>query len=266
MALSPGLGGKRITSILARNDLLSRAPVEFLSLNAEVLREEYRLPATVAAHWAMHAKQLMDEAALIEERFSRLGIGMVTAADAHYPSRIEAIMPNPPGMLFHYGNCRLLDGKTFAVFCSRKASAKDLEEIEKLTEQGVLRGEILVSGHDTPEYQRSAVVPLRWGSPRILVLDRGFEAALGEDLREEPFRAARLWRYEFDPATDLVLSPVRPEKGYHVSGNQLRDQLIAGLALRMEFVSVRPGGNMERLRRAAHRARRLSVTPCAAEV
>lgn len=250
MALTPGLGGKRITAILARNDLLSRAPDEFVALPEAVLQEEYRLPAKVASTWSASSKQRLKDAVSLEDRFDRLGISMVTAADAHYPSRIEEMHADPPGMLYLYGNTRLLEARSFAVMSSRNSPPAALDLIEKLTEEGVLSGETLVAGHDTPEYQRAAVVPLRWGAPRILVLDRGFESALGEDLRDEPFRTARLWRYEFDPSTDLVVSAVRPEKGYHASGNQTRDNLIAGLAARLDFVSICPGGNMERLAKA----------------
>lgn len=250
LSLTPHLGGKRITSILARNDLLARTPDEFSKLPAAVLQEEYRLPTKVAEEWTSSAANRLNDAEGMESRFDRMGISMVTAADAHYPRRIEEMHVDPPGVLFLYGNTRLLEARTFAVMSSRKSPAAALDLIEKLTEGGVLSGETLVAGHDTPEYQRAAVVPLRWGAPRILVLDRGFESALGEELRDEPFRTARLWRYEFDPSTDLVVSAVRPEKGYHVSGNQTRDNLIAGLAARLDFVSISPGGNMERLAKA----------------
>jgi DNA processing protein len=55
-------------------------------------------------------------------------------------------------------------------------------------------------------------VPLRWGAPRILVFSGGFHHHLGPDLKEEPFRAARLWRYQFDAKTDLVISRRAPDK------------------------------------------------------
>jgi len=118
-----------------------------------------------------------------------------------------------------------------------------------------------VTGHDTPEYQRSAIVPLRWGSPRILCLDRGLFKVLGEDLKDEAFRAARLWRYQFDPQTDLVISPFRPEADFVGVNNQLRDRLVACLSTELNFVRVEEGGNMEKLALMALRAsRRVSVS------
>ncbi|MCB8932612.1 MAG: hypothetical protein H6534_04135 [Chthonomonadaceae bacterium] len=128
--------------------------------------------------------------------------------------------------------------------------------MEERVEKGVLDAEVLVSGHDRPEYQRAAVVPLRWGSPRVLCLDRGLFQALGEDLREEPFRAARLWRYQFDPGTDLVVSPFRPEAHYVGVNNQVRDRLVACLSDRLELVHANAGGNMERNAKLALRAGR----------
>jgi predicted Rossmann fold nucleotide-binding protein DprA/Smf involved in DNA uptake len=82
-------------------------------------------------------------------------------------------------------------------------------------------------------------------------LDRGLFRALGEDLNQEPFRAARLWRYQFDPLTDLAISPCRPELGFAGLNNQVRDRLIASLSDRLDFVEVNPGGNMEKLARQA---------------
>lgn len=59
----------------------------------------------------------------------------------------------------------------------------------------------------------------------------GFRHHLGEDLRSEPFRAARLWRYEFDPMTDLAVSRRHPSnKPTFGTHNPTIDRLIADLA------------------------------------
>jgi DNA processing protein len=181
--------------------------------------------------------------------------------DAGYPEMLEQFDPNPPAMVFLYGNTKLLASKTFSVLSSRNASEHELMEIERLTEQGVLNGEVLVTGHDKPEYQRSAVVPLRWGAPRVLCLDRGLFQVLGDDLRNEAFRMARLWRYEFDPSSDLVVSPFRPEAGMIGVNNQVRDRIVVGLSKRTDFVKIAPGGNMERLAKMARKAGRMVSLP-----
>lgn len=257
LAMTPGVGGKGVVRVLARNDLLGRTPEEFLALSEEALREEYRLQAKPAAMLARtQARKAAVEVFALEERLDRLGVSLVTAADAHYPVRVEAMDPQPPGVLFLYGNAKLLGSRTFAVLASRGTPPRTLDLLEERVEAGVLDAEVLVSGHDRPEYQRAAVVPLRWGSPRILCLDRGVFEALGDDLREEPFRAARLWRYQFDPSTDLVVSPFRPEAHYVGVNNQVRDRLVACLSDRIELVHATSGGNMERNARLALKAGR----------
>ncbi|MBS1715093.1 MAG: DNA-processing protein DprA [Armatimonadetes bacterium] len=256
LALTPGIGGKTVTRALTRNDLLGRSPDDFLRIGPEALREEYGMKVKVADGWHERKKAKVAEALQVEERLVPLGVSLVTAADAHYPRRIEQMDADPPGVLFLYGNTKLLEAKTACVLSSRGTTRAGLEAVEKLAEEHVLDGKAIVSGHDTPEYQRSAVVPLRYGAPRLLVLDRGLFRALGEELQDEPFRAARLWRYRFDPKTDLAVSSLNPEKDFHPNSNKVRDRLIAGLSMCLDFVEVRPGGNMESLAKAALRCGR----------
>ena len=95
-------------------------------------------------------------------------------------------------------------------------------------EEIVLDGKVLVCGIHSPAHQRAAVVPLKWGSPRILILSGGFYHHLGENLKDEPFRTARLWRYQFDAKTDLVVSRRAPDKKpTFARHNPTVDRLIA---------------------------------------
>lgn len=254
LAMTPGVGGRTVTRVLARCDLLGRSPQDFQRLGPEALKEEFGIKQSRVAEKLATQEREID--ATLLRRLDGLGVSWITMADAHYPARVEQFDPDPPGVLFVYGNLRLLDAKTFCVLSSRNTMPAGLDQMERLAEEGVLRGEVVVSGHDTPEYQRSALVPLRWGAPRILCLDRGLFPALGENLTEEPFRAARLWRYQFDPKTDLVVTPFRPEAKFIGVNNQLRDRLIASLCVRLDFVEVAPGGNMEKLARMALKAGR----------
>lgn len=256
LTLTRGIGGKTLVRVLTRHELLSRPMEALLETPVTQLQGEYGLKLGVAERWRAEALTRLQEAQALEERLDRHGVAVVTALDAHYPDRVEQMDSDPPGVLFAYGNFGLLDARTFAVLSSRNSPPAALDAIERYAEEGVLAGETLVAGHDTPEYQRAAVVPLRWGAPRIVVLDRGLFQALGEDLTEEPFRAARLWRFQFDPHTDLALSPVLPTGTYHPNGNKVRDRLIASLSARLDFVLVNEGGNMERSARLALKAGR----------
>jgi DNA processing protein len=255
LALTPGIGGKTVTRVLARNSLLGRTPLQFLALSREAWREEYRLTVKAAENLKSRTEDI-ETTRQLERRLEGLGVSLVTTADAHYPTKIEQFDADPPGVLFLYGNQRLLEARTFAVLSSRNAMPAQLACIEKLTEAAVLDGQVLVTGHDRPEYQRSAVVPLRWGAPRILCLDRGLFRVLGDDLRNEAFRAARLWRYEFDPLTDLVITPFRPESDFIGINNKVRDRLVASLADAVDFVHISEGGNMDRLARTGLKIRR----------
>lgn len=256
LALTPGIGGKTVTRILTRGDLMGVSPDEFLKLSVEALREEYKLPPKLAQLWAETRSSRISDAETLQKRLDVEGVRIVTLADATYPRRVELMSDDPPGVLFVYGNLRLLDARTFGVFSSRSAGERALLQTEQLVEEGALQGEVLVSGHNTPEYQRAAVVPLRWGAPRILVLDMGMRAALGDDLKEEPFRLARLWRYQFDPGTDLVVSTQPPDRAYHRNSNRIRDRLAAGLCGRLDFPHLTAGGNMHQIALSALRAGR----------
>jgi len=256
LAGTRGIGGRTVSRVLARNDVLGVAPEEFVRLREEVLREEYRFSQRLAKEWTATVGQRLEEASQLSDRLDALGVTWVTLADLNYPRAIEEMAPDPPGVLFLYGNLKLLDMPLFCVLSSRKSPPAAMRQIEAIAEAEVLAGNVLVSSHDTPEYQRSAVVPLRWGAPRVLVLDRGLFPSLGENLDEEPFSAARLWRYRFDPVTDLVISPVKPEIDFQPSANQARDQLVACLSRLVVLVSPTPGGTMERLGRLALRAGR----------
>jgi DNA processing protein len=257
LAMSPGIGGKSVTRVLARNDLLARTPEEFLELPMEAYIQEYRLSRKASAGLAGERLDAVSRTQELEKRLAGLGVTIVTAADIHYPSKVEEMDPDPPGVLFLYGNTKLLEARTFSVLSSRNTLPSDLQLIETWTEERVLGGAVLVTGHDRPEYQRSAIVPLRWGSPRILCLDRGMFNVLGENLKDEAFRAARLWRYEFDPLTDLVISPFRPNADFIGVNNKVRDKLVACMSDELVFANIAPSGNMERLAHLAVAAGRV---------
>lgn len=247
LAECPGIGAKTITRIHTRNDLLGRNIDEFLRLGVESLSEEYKIKKQTATKWVTHREEWMGQAEEVEAKLAPFQIHIVTSADAHYPRIIESLDPDPPGVLYLFGNTRLLQSETFAVLASRNPDEEALRTIEACTEEHIFNGRSLVSGHDTPPYQRSAVTALRYGAPRTMVFDTGLFDALGDTLRNEPFAAARLWRYEFDRQTDLAVTFINPIRSYHRNSNRMRDRLVAGLAQHIDFISISPGGNMEKI-------------------
>ncbi|HEY3780297.1 MAG TPA: hypothetical protein VGL56_04380 [Fimbriimonadaceae bacterium] len=162
----------------------------------------------------------------------------LTRSSGEAPPRRTAPFNEEPGFHFPaqvwmYGNARLLDGDLAYVEQALGESdhaPDELNEIERITEQLVLAGKVIVTGIHNPAHQRVALVPLRWGAPRIIVFSGGFEQHLGNDLKNEPFRAARLWRYQWDASTDLAISRRAPAKLPTYSlFNPTIDRLIARL-------------------------------------
>lgn len=130
------------------------------------------------------------------------------------PFQIEPGFYEPAG-LWLYGNARLLNAnlvRVEATYGRPYQTPSELDEIERTAETLVLGGGVIVAGIHNPAHQRAAIVPLRWGSPRVLVFSGGFYHHLGVQLKDEPFRAARLWRYQFDAQTDLVISRRAPDR------------------------------------------------------
>src|SRR5579884_1262031 len=102
LALVPGIGGRTITRILNRNDVLERSPEEFLALSPEALLEEYRIRRAAAENLIRAGKEGATRVREMYLRLSSLGVRLVTAADAHYPELIDQMDPDPPNILFFY--------------------------------------------------------------------------------------------------------------------------------------------------------------------
>jgi DNA processing protein len=256
LSLTPRLGPKGIQNVLDRIALQGMTAEEFLALEPGRKKLLFGLHPEAAGALTRSPADMLTMYGPVEERLRRLGVDWVTPQDATYPARLTERLEQPPTVLYAYGNRGLLERATFAAFSSRKTSQRGLERMERVVEKWVLKPSVLVAGHSTPAYQRSAVVPLRWGSPRIMVLDCGVYTALSEDLTTEPFRTARLWRYNFDPKTDLVLSACRPgdlSLGVH---NKDRDWLISAIADDLLFIEARDGGVMEKIGLSALRQKR----------
>lgn len=251
LCLAPKVGSETFRHVLNKKAALGLSEDEVAALSETSLRDELALPGEAAKALADKSSPLYDKLRKYKESVGTKNVRLLTAANVLYPPRVTEFCPSPPAYLFAYGNLRALASTTFAVICSRDPSPADLDNVERAAEQGVLSSKVLVGGTNTDAYQRAAVVPLRWGAPRILVLDRGLFVALGDDLSEEPFRTARLWRYRFDPETDLVLSRNRPFDEYAPSNQKYRDELLVAMSDEVHGISLRPGGTMDKLAKLA---------------
>lgn len=247
LCLAPGLGGAGISKILARNAVTGVGRSKFLSLSADCLIEEYGLSAKTAAALSNGAESLREQVRHFKERTAGKSVRVLTLQDSTYPRRVEEFCKKPPGFFFAYGNLKILNSQTFCCLASRNPPREALDLMEKSVEEAVLDSKVLITSANTPAYQRSAVIPLRWGAPRTLVLDRGIFQAFGDGLDREPFPAARLWRYRFDPETDLVLSPFRPDDPFIGVNNKIRDEIVVALSDEVYVTHMQPGGNVATL-------------------
>lgn len=140
------------------------------------------------------------------------------------------------GGLWLYGNVKLLQASLACVpevFGPNTRSIQALDQIEAKAERIVFESKVLICGIHNHAHRKAAIVPIRWGSPWIIIFSGGFKHHLGENLDQEPFRAARLWRYQLDPKTDLAISRRAPEKlPTFASHNPTVDRLIALIAKR----------------------------------
>lgn len=251
LCLTPGIGSKTLLRIFTKNDLYNRTPEEFFNYSSQVLEEEYGLPKKTSQKWNELKTKKLEEAHAFELQLDALKIQFTTISDASYPHQILEFDEDPPTVFYLYGNSSLLNKDNFTVLSSRNSNYDTLNQIQKYTTDYIHRGKILVCGHNTPEYQAAAVISLRYASPRILVLDRGLFTALGENLDQELFDVARIWRYEFDPHVDLVISPYHPSVPYIRGANVIRDRVIAGLAQLLLIGEMRIGGNIDAITQKA---------------
>ncbi len=211
LSVLPDVGRKTLRHVLERQQVRRETPAEILSLPDEVLRDEYRLPPRALRALREERAARLEEVARLDAHLTRCGVRWLSFQDAAYPTALEA-MPEPPAMLFLYGNHALLDGLTVALLGSHTISAEGLQELERLAESLMAQGLTPIVSATQPAYQCALLCAVRTSAPYILALDRGLLRAFGDDLRKEPLKQARIWQAEFDPARALADQPVPPPR------------------------------------------------------
>jgi DNA processing protein len=242
LALTPGVGSATAGRIMAR--IQSDVDSELLESKSRWV-SEFGLPERSAAFIASRGDGSVFEGT--RDRLRDKSVKLITQRTALYPVKLAQICSEVPSFLFAFGNLDLLKASSFCVLASRDVDEQGCDRVEAEVEKGVLDSLTLVTGANTPAYQRAAIVPLRWGAPRILILDRGLFEALGANLDREPFPAARLWRYQFDAKADLAITRFRPNDHGTGSSGRLRDEMVVGLADDVRVAHCRSGGIIETL-------------------
>ncbi len=259
LTLLPDVGRRTLRRALERQQVRRETPDEVLSLPDETLRAEYGLPPRAVRAIREERERWLEQTAQLEAHLTRCGVRWVSFQDAAYPAALED-MPEPPAVLFLYGNHALLEEPTFALLASHTVSAQGLQELETLANALLDQGLTPVVSGTQPAYQRALLCAVRRGAPYILALERGLLCAFGEDLRKEPLKQARIWQAEFDTERALAISPFRPRDGWVASSGKYRDALIGYMAGAVIVVEARPDGYIVQLgRELLQRGRKVYV-------
>lgn len=261
----PHIGEKALGRLLRVLAQRGESPDEFLSCDAQVLREQYGLDPRSAVFLWEHRDDLIAASARFLRLTSALPLRVVSINDAVYPRRLDLYDDAPPPLLYAFGRLAMLDTDersdfTFALSVSNGVGSASLALLDRTAKTLVELGGIPVTGHDRAPYQRAGLAAQRTGRPAIYVLDRGLYEALGPALDRPPFAAARIRDAAFEAQRDLVLSPFRMDDHSIGANNRRRDRIVHALADLIVAIDVRAGGAMyAECRRASEQGRAVLV-------
>ncbi len=267
LTLLPDVGRKTLRYVLERQQVRREPPNEVLQLPPETLRSEYQLPPRAVSAICENLPRRLEETQRLEAHLTRCGARWLSFQDAAYPHTLDD-MPEPPAVLFSYGDHALLQEPCFALLASHTVSALGLSALEQIAESLMVQGFTPIVSATQPAYQRALLCAVRQGAPYVLTLDRGLLSAFGEDLRKEPLKQARIWQAEFNPQRALAISPFRPRDGWVASNSKYRDALVGYLASAVIVVEARPDGYIVQLcqQLLQHGRKVYALTPLTSEL
>jgi|CXWL01.1.fsa_nt_gi hypothetical protein len=150
-----------------------------------------------------------------------------------------------PMRLSYCGNFRLLESSRAAIPLAssrNSASATNTDVVKMLADQLVFVPMVIVCGIHTLAQVESALVALRWGCPRIMLLPGHLHLHLGSHLDEEPEQSFLQWRSHWDGSTDLALSLQTEDSAPDGStSNWMLDRTIREIATHQIIFKTRVG-------------------------
>ena len=246
LAELPAVGPKSISRILAVNRLRSRTLGQFFGLPEQVYRDEYHLPAQAVAclcerdaAYAVRCQELAD-------RLAEHGGTALLAGTPGYPTALEHYLTAPPPIVFALGDSGLLTAPAAAVLNSRTPSCEAIVATQTIVRATARQGFAIASGAMKPGHRVAAASARAAGAPRIIVLDRGLFAAMGDATERDTFGLIS-GHLRLDRSRTLVLSSFRLTNHAAPANGARRDSLIAALADLVIAVEATPGGHMEQL-------------------
>lgn len=120
-----------------------------------------------------------------------------------------------PAGLWLYGNVRLLEANLAYIPESLGPpthGSKQLDALGRIAEDLILSSKVLVCGVHNRVSPKSCCYATTLGSTPDRDLLGRVSVPSGTRAEDGPFRAGRLWRYEWDPKTDLAISRLDPDK------------------------------------------------------
>jgi len=246
LAELPHVGLKGLTRILAVNRSLGRSLERFFQLPAAIYREEYELAAPAVEALTRHRDAYERHCDLLARRLLDHGGMALLCGDQEYPRAWVEFLSQPPPIVFALGDTTLLQQPTAAVLNSRAPSAEAIIATRAVVARAARDGFSVASGAMKLGHRIAAASARAAQAPRLIVLDRGLFAALGDETERDIFGLAS-GHLRLDRTRTLVLSPFRLHNHAAPVNGARRDALIAALADIVICVEARPGGHMETL-------------------
>lgn len=242
----PHLGPKAQARVLDVNRALGRSLERFFHLPAAAYVDDYRLPPQAVACLTEHRGAYAEHCTALVERLAGHGGRALLRGEDDYPRAWVQYLALPPPVVFALGDTALLQQPTAAVLNSRSPSAQAIWATRLVVERASRDGFCVASGAMKLGHRIAAASARAARAARIIVLDRGLFAAIGDEGERDIFGLAS-GRLRLDRTRTLVLSPFRLCNHAAPMNGARRDSLIAALADAVILVEARPGGHMEHL-------------------
>ncbi len=246
----PGVGERTLNRLVettrARGESLRRV----LRSSPLELESTYGLPAQAIDRLCRQRARHFDRCRQIETALENAGGRLLTRDRTRYPQRLQASLSHPPPLLFALGNAAILDRTCIAILNSREIGEQTLPALVAVVRAAHDQQLCVAIGGMKSTHRLAAIAARASGVDRIVVLDRGLLSAFGGDFRTDPFGCGPR-RQALDRTRTLVLSCFRPEDHAAPVNGRRRDEIIAAVADIVFAGAARPGGEVERLCRAA---------------
>jgi DNA processing protein len=242
----PQVGPKAQARILAVSRSLGRSLRQFFQLPASSYEEEYGLSPAAVACLTRHRDAYARHCAALAERLCSHGGRALVCGQPDYPRAWIQYLALPPPIVFALGDPAILHSPTAAVLNSRSPAAGAIWATRLVVERAARDGFCVASGAMKLGHRIAAASARAARAPRVIVLDRGLFAAIGDESERDIFGLAS-GRLRLDRGRTLVLSPFRLNNHAAPMNGARRDSLIAALADVVICVEARSGGHMEHL-------------------